>query len=131
MKNIKTYIVALAVFVLGAASLSAGPVLAYNPLDGACSSGSTSEVCANQDEQVEPIIKTVINTLLYIIGILSVIMVIVAGIMYTLSTGNSGSVSKAKNMLIYAVVGLVIAFLAYAIVNWVLFTVSGGSPVQP
>ena len=46
-------------------------------------------------------------------------MIIVAGVMYTTSGGNAGQVSKAKGALTYAVVGLIVAFLAFAIVNWV------------
>ena len=40
--------------------------------------------------------------------------------MYATSTGDSGKVTRAKNTLTYAIVGLVVAFLAYAIVFWVL-----------
>lgn len=121
MMKIKTYVTILAMALFGAAiAVPAVPALAYDPLAGACASGSTSEVCANKNEKIEPFIKTIINTLLYVVGILSVVMIIVAGIMYTISSGDSGRVSKAKNMLMYSIVGLVVAFLAYAIVNWVV-----------
>ncbi len=68
-------------------------------------------------------VKTVINVMLFIIGILSVIMIIYGGIRYVISTGDATKVTNAKNTIIYAVVGLVIAIMAYAIVNWVLKSV--------
>ena len=58
--------------------------------------------------------------MLFIIGVLSVIMIIYGGIIYVISAGDSGRVSKAKNTIMYAIVGLVVALLAYAIVNFVI-----------
>lgn len=66
------------------------------------------------------IFTTVVNVLLFIIGAISVIMLIWGGIRYTTSAGNSNNVTAAKNTIMYAIIGLVIAFLAFAIVNWVL-----------
>ncbi|MFZ2560609.1 MAG: pilin [Candidatus Nanoperiomorbaceae bacterium] len=67
------------------------------------------------------IFQTVINILLFIIGILSVIMIIYSGIRYATSAGDTSRVTNAKNTLMYSIVGLVIAIFAYAIVNWVVF----------
>lgn len=66
------------------------------------------------------IITTVINVLLFVIGIIAVIMLIIGGIRYAVSGGDSGAVTSAKNTILYAIVGLVIAVFAYAIVNWVI-----------
>ena len=71
----------------------------------------------------DSIFTTVVNILLFIIGAISVIMLIWGGIRYTTSAGNSASVTSAKNTIMYAIIGLIIAFLAYAIVNWVLVEV--------
>lgn len=75
------------------------------------------------------IITTIINILLFIAGALAVIMLIFGGLRYTVSGGNASSVTAAKNTILYAIVGLIIAFLAYAAVNWVLgaITPGGGS----
>jgi hypothetical protein len=66
------------------------------------------------------IVTQVINWMLYIIGSLSVIMLIVGGIRYTMSAGNEKSVGAAKNTILYAIIGVVVAVLAYAIVNFVI-----------
>jgi len=47
-------------------------------------------------------------------------MIIFAGILYTTSAGDASKVTRAKNTLTYSIVGLLLAFLAFAIVNWVL-----------
>lgn len=70
------------------------------------------------------IFTTIVNVLLFVIGAISVIMLIIGGIRYTISAGDSGNVTAAKNTIMYAIIGLVIAFLAFAIVNWVLGAVT-------
>lgn len=67
---------------------------------------------------------TITNTLLFILGAIAVIMIIVGGIRYVLSAGEGAAVKSAKNTILYAVVGLVIAILAYAIVNFVTTSLS-------
>jgi hypothetical protein len=73
------------------------------------------------------IVNTVINVMLFIIGILCVIMIIFGGIRYTTSTGDKTRVDNAKNTIIYAVVGLIIAIVAYALVNWVFGSLTGSN----
>ena len=122
MKKLKTLLAVFAVVAVGFAPVVFAPgVLAVSPIAEACDSSSNTEnrLCGNQNEDADTLIKTVVNTMLFIVGLLSVIMIIIAGISYTTSGGDSGKVSKAKNTLTYSIVGLVVAFLAYAIVNWV------------
>ena len=66
------------------------------------------------------VFKQVTNTILYIVGIIAVIMLIIGGIKYVVSGGDSKKVTDAKNTVLYAIIGLVIAFLAFAIVNFVI-----------
>lgn len=66
------------------------------------------------------VFKQVTNTILYIVGIVAVIMLIIGGIKYVISGGDSKKVTDAKNTVLYAIIGLVIAFLAFAIVNFVI-----------
>lgn len=66
------------------------------------------------------VFKTVVNVLLFIIGLISVVMLIYGGIRYTTSGGNANNVTAAKNTIMYAIIGLIVAIFAYAIVNWVV-----------
>ena len=68
------------------------------------------------------VFRQVTNTVLYIVGIIAVIMLIIGGIKYVVSGGDSKKVTDAKNTVLYAIIGLVICFLAFAIVNFVITT---------
>lgn len=68
----------------------------------------------------EGIFRKIINAALYLIGAVSVLMLVYGGIRYTISGGDSNSVTAAKNTILYAIVGIVVALLAFAIVNWVI-----------
>ena len=74
--------------------------------------------CEGTDQT--PIFRTITNVLLFIIGAISVIMLIIGGIRYTTSNGDQQAVQNAKNTILYAVVGLVIAILAFAAINFVI-----------
>ena len=66
------------------------------------------------------IFKQITNVVLYIVGVVAVIMLIIGGIKYVVSGGDAKKVTDAKNTVLYAIIGLVIAFLAFAIVNFVI-----------
>ena len=121
MKRIKTLVAAFFVAVVGTFALvPASSTLALDPLGNICSSNPDSEVCKSKDDNANELIGTIVNTLLFVIGALSTIMIIVGGIFYVISNGDSGKIARAKNTITYAVVGLVVAFVAFAIVNWVI-----------
>ncbi len=65
------------------------------------------------------IFNTITNILLFLIGAVSVIMLIIGGVRYVVSGGDQGAVTSAKNTILYAVIGIVIAFLAFAAVRFV------------
>ena len=64
--------------------------------------------------------QNAISWLFFAIGAAAVIMIIVSGVKMSMSAGNPGDVQKAKQTLIYSVIGLVVAVFAYVIVNLVL-----------
>lgn len=69
---------------------------------------------------LDEVVPKITNTLLTAAGIIAVIMIIVGGLMYSLSAGDSKKAGTAKDTILYAVIGLVITLLASAIVNFVL-----------
>ena len=71
------------------------------------------------------IVSRVIETLLFIIGAAAVIMLIVGGIRYVVSSGDQNAVTGAKNTILYAIIGLVVAFLAFAIVRFLTGALTG------
>lgn len=91
---------------------------------GGAGSGSCSGTSTTITAGIGKIAKIAVNILSIIVGVVAVIMIIYGGFRYVTSGGESGSVSSAKNTLIYAIVGLVIVALAQFIVRWVLGTSS-------
>ena len=75
----------------------------------------------------DALIPRLINLMLFIVGILSIIFLIFGGIRYVVSGGDKSKVDVAKNTILYAIVGLVVAILGYAIVNWVIGVVGAGA----
>ena len=73
------------------------------------------------------VFTTISNVMLFAVGAISVIMVVVGGLRYVVSGGNSTSVSAAKNTILYAVVGLIISLLAYAMINFVISSLVPGA----
>jgi type IV secretory pathway VirB2 component (pilin) len=65
-------------------------------------------------------VNTIINVIIGVIGFVAVVVIILGGVQYTTSAGDPGKVKKAKDTILYGIIGLVVALLAYAIVNFVL-----------
>lgn len=85
-------------------------------IDEACADSS----CSTDDNTIDNTVVAVINIVSGVVGVISVIMVIIGGLKYTSSQGDSSGISSAKNTIIYAVVGLVIVVLAQVIVRFVV-----------
>ncbi|MBR2741269.1 hypothetical protein IKD98_00715 [Candidatus Saccharibacteria bacterium] len=64
--------------------------------------------------------RKITNTVLFVVGVIAVIMLIIGGIKYVISGGDSKKVTDAKNTVLYAIIGMVIAVFSYAIVTFVL-----------
>ena len=123
MKKIQNIILTMgAILSVGLATLpvTVGAVDVFPQCDGS----NTSAVCKSTNDDLSSMIRTIVNTLLYILGAVSVLVIVIAGIMYVVSGGDLNAVNKAKNALLYAVIGLIVAILAYAIVNFVITRVS-------
>lgn len=65
-------------------------------------------------------IKTILDMLFAIIGAISLLIITLAGFRYIVSRGESAEIAGAKNAIIYALIGLVVAILAFTIVNFVV-----------
>ena len=101
-------------------SLNCGTNLNATAIGGQCTTPTSST-------SVQSIVNTVINIFSWVVGVISVIMIIYGGFKYITSSGSNEKVSSAKNTIIYALVGLIIVALAQVIVHFVLNNVTGGS----
>jgi hypothetical protein len=66
------------------------------------------------------IFQIISETLIFLVGAVAVIMLIVGGLLYVTSNGDSKRVEGAKNTILYAIVGIVVAVLAFAAVNFII-----------
>ncbi|HPN67822.1 MAG TPA: hypothetical protein PLZ62_04150 [bacterium] len=76
------------------------------------------------DTTIIDIIGNVINYAFIIVGILSVFFIIIGGFQYVVSGGNDEKTKKAVSTITYAVVGLIIVFVSYAIIELVKKAIS-------
>jgi uncharacterized membrane protein len=71
--------------------------------------------------------STITNVLLFIVGAIAVIMIVIGGLRYVTSGGNQNAVTAAKNTILYAIIGIIVAILAYAVINFVLGSLLPGN----
>ena len=77
------------------------------------------------NQTLVPVVTGIIQVVLGLVGIVAVCVMIYGGFTYLTSTGNPAKIAKAKNILLYGVVGVVVAGLAYAIMFFVSKALGG------
>lgn len=87
-------------------------------VNSTCRSGGITDDQAK--ERINKIVHSIINIFSLIVGFVSVIMIIIGGLKYITSGGDSSNISGAKNTIIYAIIGIVIVALSQFIVSFVL-----------
>lgn len=112
------------ILALGVGFIGVEGVAAQTLTEAKNSTGGADGMVQNANLTDGSLVKKIIDFMLWLIVIIAVIMIIVGGIKYATSAGDSNKVTSAKNTIIYAALGLVVAIFAWAIVNWVttLFT---------
>lgn len=81
---------------------------------------SAGDVGVPKVDASESTVSGIVSAVLMVIGAVAVIFIVLGGIKYSMSQGDSGSIQKAKDTILFAVIGLVIAMVAFAIVNFVV-----------
>ncbi len=126
MKRLVSSAAALTVTSVTSAYLAASPASAVAGVQNGADSAR------GMDQPIdlfgaEGTFATITNVLLFIIGAIAVIMIVIGGIRYVVSGGDSSQITAAKNTILYAIVGIIVAILAYAVVNFVLQSFIPGS----
>lgn len=130
MKRICLSLVMFAVMLLGGC-LATVPAMAT--IGNICDDGNnipddlkeTAGCNVEEDKTVMPMAVYLIDVVLSIVGVIAVGVIIYGGITYIISTGDAAKLNRAKNSILYGVIGLVIAMLAYAIVYFVSQSIWG------
>lgn len=120
-KNIFLSIALVGVLCLGGMTATASAACATAK---ACAGQGVDQVGGNNKgnnaSDFTKLIKNIINVLLFLIGAIAVIMIIIGGLRYVTSAGDASQTKAAKDTILYSIVGLVIAIMSYAIVQWVI-----------
>jgi len=126
-KIIRFYLMTLVIF----SSLIFLPikVSAVDVINQACnnpSAASKPSICSDKSNGSNPlfgshgIITTAVQFLTILVGIAAVVTIIIAGLRLVLSMGDTNTASTARNAILYAVVGLIIALVSQALITFVL-----------
>lgn len=70
------------------------------------------------------VFQTIANTLIFLVGAIAVLFLIIGGLRYVISNGDPKAVESAKNTILYAIIGIIIAILSFAAVQFVISTFS-------
>ena len=100
-------------------------ILALSVQEGA--EAAKADIMPSELVGPEGVFTKISNTLLLVIGVISVVMLIYGGFRYIISGGDNKKVTDAKNTILYAIIGLIISLLAYAIINFVIAAITGQS----
>ncbi len=79
------------------------------------------------EESLDQSITTILNGIVGVLGIVCVVVMIIGGINYMTSSGDSGKVKKAKDTILYGLIGLIVCVLSFAIVNFVIANIISGN----
>ena len=82
--------------------------------------GNVIKFIPQEGASLTEIVQSILNWIFGIIGIVAVVMIIIGGFNFMTSAGDPGKVKKGKDTILYGIIGLVVALLAFAIVNFVL-----------
>lgn len=130
LNKLRTCLLLMPAFVMGLGF--AIPTVAYAAdCDPGSLNASSGANCAQGDQTPsnlfsgdDSIFRQIVNIMLFIVGAVAVIMLIFGGIRYVTSGGAQDQVTAAKNTIMYAIIGIVVAILAFAVVNFVVTGVS-------
>ena len=131
--KIFTKILTAGILMIGLLGVFTPAVSAANGINICSEENQNSVYCQNKDKgegQVNGIIKTIVEVLLMAVGAISIIMIVIGGILFALSSGDTQKAAKARSTILYAVVGLIVSIFASAIVNFV-FDGFNKSPAKP
>ena len=84
------------------------------------SSLPTPDPVGGQGNTLVSDVTSIINAVIGVLGLVCVVVMIIGGVSYMTSSGDAGKVKKAKDTILYGLIGLVVCVLAFALVNWVI-----------
>lgn len=129
MKNRIINLIATAIIAVSGAVLMA-PTPAYANI---CSDGNVTPAvkeaagCNSTGTKAESVIGNILESIIGILGLVAVGFIVYGGVQYMTSSGDSAKAKKARDTILYACIGLVVAALAFAITNFAINAINSAS----
>ena len=79
----------------------------------------------NGNDDLQGNVIAILNAVIGVLSFVCVVVIIIGGVTYMTSSGDAGKVKKAKDTILYGVIGLIVCVLAFAIVNFVISNILG------
>ncbi len=129
MRKILVVVGLLALSVLGLGTLVDFPAMA---LSNVCDDPDIAEDLKEaagcelgSDDNVLNVVVGLIEVALGLFGLIGVGVIVYGALIYATSVGDTGKTAKAKNIILYGIVGLVVSMLAFAVVRFVSVVIGG------
>ncbi len=85
--------------------------------------GNWGLACDGSEGAIKGYIRSMVNISLTFIALIAIIFIIIGGVRYIASQGDSKEVEQAKRTILYAVIGLIVIGLSAALVNFVVLAI--------
>lgn len=118
MKQGYLYMAMIAVIVM-ANMVSPHVAQAFNPFPPNACDGVDCTVVKTTETALQGNVANIINTAIYILGGVSVLMVVIGGIRMAIANGDPGNIKAGKHTILWAIIGLVVALLSFGIVQFI------------
>ena len=101
--------------------------LALKVMAATVNHGNINDITGEGEGTIQDIVGQIINAVIGILGIACVVIIIIGGIGYMTSSGDAGKVKKARDTILYGVIGIIICVLAYAIAQFVINAINNAA----
>lgn len=131
MTSKSTKIIAfVSAIIAGIIGLNALNILPVSAVDNVCNTDASAEVKAaagcsgySTGDKLPSVVTNILEGIILVMGLVAVVFIIIGGVQYITSTGDPSKTKKAKDTILYSVIGLIVCVLAFAIVNFVVQTI--------
>ena len=89
--------------------------------------GTINNITTEGESEIQDVVGNIITAVIGILGLACVVIIIIGGIGYMTSSGDAGKVKKAKDTILYGLIGLIVCVLAFALVNFVIQSIIGNN----
>ncbi len=113
-----------ALYTVTAATLALAPAIASAQLGKGM---TNAQAGGTPSGTITDIIGNIMKWLLAILGFLGIIGFVIAGILYLTAAGDEDQIGKAKNAMMYSIIGVIVALLGFVVLQAVQAMLGGSS----